>query len=279
MANPKSSEEILEAIRRFAKKLKRTPTLRELNALGIGRGVIEGRWKKLSNALKEAGVPATGIGFHYPNATLLLDWAGVARKLGRIPTVMEYEKHGRFCHMPFSQRFRWSRVPDAFWRFAHESGVAPQWLDVLTMVEAHPRLGSRLQISTARASTKARRDRPIYGRPLGMEELLHEPVNEGGVMFAFGAVARRLGFAVRQIRREFPDCEAVREIARGQWQPVWIEFEFESRNFLLHGHDPKKCDVIVCWVHNWPECPKHIEVIELSKVIRQIWGCEEFLAK
>src|SRR6516162_10177687 len=105
MANPKSSEEILEAIRRFAKKLKRTPTLRELNALGIGRGVIEGRWKKLSNALKEAGVPATGIGFHYPNATLLLDWAGVARKLGRIPTVMEYEKHGRFCHMPFSQRF------------------------------------------------------------------------------------------------------------------------------------------------------------------------------
>ena len=26
-----------------------------------------------------------------------------------------------------------------------------------------------------------------------MEELLHEPVNEGGVMFAFGAVARRLG--------------------------------------------------------------------------------------
>jgi hypothetical protein len=44
----------------------------------------------------------------------------------------------------------------------------------------------------------------------------------------------------------------VREVARGQWQPVWIEFEFESRNFLLHEHDPKKSDVIVCWVHNWP---------------------------
>ena len=48
---------------------------------------------------------------------------------------------------------------------------------------------------------------------------------------------------------------------------------------LNFGHDPKKCDVIVCWVHNWPECPKHIEVIELSKVIREMWGCEEFLAK
>jgi hypothetical protein len=23
----------------------------------------------------------------------------------------------------------------------------------------------------------------------------------------------------------------------------------------------------VCWVHNWPECPEWIEVIELSKII------------
>jgi hypothetical protein len=37
-----------------------------------------------------------------------------------------------------------------------------------------------------------------------------------------------------------------------------------------HGHDPKKCDVIVCWVHNWPECP--LEVIELSKEIAKIAG-------
>ncbi len=274
-----TNQQILEIIRRCAKKLKRSPSFRDLKAVGISRGVIETRWKRLSNAQREAGVPAPGIGLRYTNSTLLLDWAGVARKLGRIPTVMEYEDGGRFCHMPFSQRFRWSLVPDAFWRFAHAEGVAQEWRDVLAMVAARPRLGSRLQISTARPSPKARRDRPIYGRPLWMQELLHEPVNEGGVMFAFGALAKRLGFAVRQIRREFPDCEAVREVARGQWQPVWIEFEFESRNFLLHGHDPKKCDVIVCWVHNWPECPKKIEVVELSKVVREMWGCEEFLAK
>jgi Homing endonuclease associated repeat len=279
MPKPKSNAEVLKIIRRCAKKLKRTPTLRELAALGIGRGVIETRWKKLSNALAEAGVEATGTGFHHSVPTLLKDWGEVARKLGRIPTVVEYEKHGRFCHMPLGERFRWSRVPDAFWRFAHDSGAAREWRDVLTMVAAHPRLGSRLQISTARPSPKLRRELPVYGRPLPMPELLHEPINEGGVMVAFGAVARRLGFAIRQVRRTFPDCEAVREVARGQWQPVWIEFEYESRNFKLHGHNPKKCDVIVCWVHNWPECPKHIEVIELSKVIREMWGCEEVLAK
>jgi len=279
MSKKMTKKQILETIRRCAKKLKRTPTFRDLKAMGINRGVIERRWKGLLNALTEAGVAATGTGFHHSTSTLLKDWAEVARKLGRIPTVVEYEEHGRFCHTPLGERFAWSKVPDAFWRFAHQSGVAREWADVLTMVAAHPRLGSRLQISTALPSPKLRRDLPVYGRPLPMPELLHEPINEGGVMVAFGAVERRLGFAIRQVRRTFPDCEAVREVARGQWQPVWIEFEFESRNFLLHGHDPRKCDVIVCWVHNWPECPKNIEVIELSKVIREMWGCEEVLAR
>jgi len=26
--------------------------------------------------------------------------------------------------------------------------------------------------------------------------------------------------------------------------------------------------IIVCWVHNWPECPPWTEVIELSKLVR-----------
>jgi hypothetical protein len=28
--------------------------------------------------------------------------------------------------------------------------------------------------------------------------------------------------------------------------------------------------VIVCWVHNWPECPEWIEVVELRKEIAKI---------
>jgi hypothetical protein len=26
-----------------------------------------------------------------------------------------------------------------------------------------------------------------------------------------------------------------------------------------------KCDIIVCWINNWPECP--LEVVELSKIV------------
>jgi hypothetical protein len=89
-----------------------------------------------------------------------------------------------------------------------------------------------------------------------------------GVVYLFGLLGHRLGYVVTRIQSEFPDCEAFREVAPGRWQRVRIEFEFESRNFLLHKHDPKKCDVIVCWKHNWAECPANIEVIELSSMMK-----------
>jgi hypothetical protein len=46
---------------------------------------------------------------------------------------------------------------------------------------------------------------------------------------------------------------------------VKIEFEQESRNFLKHMHLASECDLIVCWKHNWPECP--LEVIELRTAL------------
>jgi hypothetical protein len=58
----------------------------------------------------------------------------------------------------------------------------------------------------------------------------------------------------------------MREIQPGKWQRVRIEFEYESRNFKIHRHPAHQCDAIVCWRHNWKECPRSIQVIELSKL-------------
>lgn len=41
----------------------------------------------------------------------------------------------------------------------------------------------------------------------------------------------------------------------------------ERKNFKLHGHDLKGCDMIVCWKHNWKEVPADIEVIELCRLV------------
>lgn len=118
-------------------------------------------------------------------------------------------------------------------------------------------------------------DRPMYGDPIDFRGLRHEPVNEDGVIFLFGMVARELGYLMEGVQAGFPDCEAKRQVASGKWQPVKIEFEFESRNFRDHNHDINKCDVIVCWRHNWLECPEHLEVVELKEVIKRLSSTEE----
>jgi hypothetical protein len=108
-------------------------------------------------------------------------------------------------------------------------------------------------------------DRPIYGALMNPSPLAHGPTNEMGVLFLFGTVAAQLGFVVTWVRSEFPDCEAMILVGPEKWQRIRIEFEYESRNFLKHMHDAKECDLIVCWKHNWPECP--VEVLELKGVV------------
>ncbi|HEX3106675.1 MAG TPA: hypothetical protein VHQ22_19720 [Terriglobales bacterium] len=111
------------------------------------------------------------------------------------------------------------------------------------------------------------KDRPVMGEPFDRRPMTNAPVNELGVMVLFGMVAAGLGLQVESVQGKFPDCIARRQVAPGKWQYLRIEFEYESKNFKLHGHDPKGCDVIVCWRHNWKECPAEIEVVELCRLV------------
>lgn len=110
----------------------------------------------------------------------------------------------------------------------------------------------------------------LYGEPIDFRGLRHAPVNEQGVVFLFGKISDDLGIKIEAIRTAYPDCEGKRLVDRNRnlWKKVYIEFEFNSRNFLTHGHNPKKCDIIVCWNDDWANCP--IEVIELKKIIKQL---------
>ncbi len=98
----------------------------------------------------------------------------------------------------------------------------------------------------------------------------YAPANEQGIIFLFGIVAERLGFHVESFQIAFPDCEAKQRVGPAGWQSVRIEFEYASRNFRDHGHLPEACDIIVCWEHNWPECPKNLEVIALKDELERL---------
>ncbi len=110
----------------------------------------------------------------------------------------------------------------------------------------------------------------IFGQPIDFRGLRFAPINEQGVVYLFGMISNEIGFYIESIRTGFPDCEGKRcfDKKNNLWEHVKIEFEFRSSNFLQHGHNPDECDVIVCWQHDWSECP--LEVIELQEEIRRL---------
>jgi hypothetical protein len=281
-----SKKQILAAIRVSARKLGRAPTSAELfHYKGIRSADIRGHFPGLYAAIREAGLIPRFRGARTETGGLLCDWARVARKLKRLPTGTDYQREGRHACTTLQHRFRsWQSIPECFRAHVRRWQKEREWEDVLEMIarsvhgpETAMAMAQGAQPEESRTPFLKRalfRDRPVLGASLYPRHhvvpgLLFEPTNEAGVMFVFAALAHRLGFEIEVLQHHFPDCEARREIQPGKWQRVRIELEFESRSFLLHGHDPKRCDIIVCWRHNWKRCPKHIEVIELGKIVRQ----------
>lgn len=109
----------------------------------------------------------------------------------------------------------------------------------------------------------------IVGKLINFRGLVYAPVEENGVIFLFSKLNNDLNLNIETIRKGFPDCIAKRYIGKGQWEEVNIEFEFRSSDFKRHGHIASmskgaKCDMIVCWEHDWKDCPREIEVLELK---------------
>jgi hypothetical protein len=184
-------------------------------------------------------------------------------------------RQGKYDPSTIERRFGpWSKLPQAFRKFAKGKR---EWADVLAFLPApkskgtpQPKQPSASFISPNKVQYTPLADRPACGNPIHLHALRYEPVNEQGVVLLFGMLAKELGFLVEAVQKGFPDCEAKRQIGPERWQRVNIEFEFESKNFRDHRHPLNGCDVIVCWRHNWPDCPKHIEVVELSRVVKSL---------
>jgi len=116
-------------------------------------------------------------------------------------------------------------------------------------------------------------DKSVVGDLINFRGLVYAPLNENGVVFLFGKVVEDLNMYVEEVKPGFPDCIARRFTGKG-WERVRVEFEHRSSAFQAHGHDASGCDVIVCWEHDWPDCP--IEVIELRDLIKGLenWPIE-----
>ena len=279
-----TKEEIITALRECARKVGGTPTHANLRQMTRVRPWwIQKHFSSLEQALRQAGLEPNGNGHRVKTEALLADWGLAVKKLGKLPSLNEYVQYGRYCTATFLKRFgAWGRVPDSFRSFVQSNGKEGEWGQVLELITAReqlakaagmfwkPEKGTEAAAMRAgmRAKPRLRFDRPVYGPPAGRRGLAYEPVTEMQVVFVFGRVAEKLGFHVERMQSEFPDCEAMREVEPGKWQRFRIEIEFASRNYAKHKHPIDGCDMIICWIHNWPECPESLEVIELREVVK-----------
>ncbi len=278
----RTKHEIIEAITAVAAELGRPPSRLEFRArTGINEYQIERHFDTWNEAVHAAGLEPHTKNVRIDDSALLDDWGQVVRRLRQIPTHVRYRREGSYSPDVFQGRFgAWSKMPDVFRDFANGK---PEWADVVALLPVpaptrQPAGASAVaeieSVGATRSGARARHsklsDRATYGNPIDFRGLRHEPVNEQGVVFLFGMVAKEMGYMVEAVQTGYPDCEAKRQIGPNNWQRVRIEFEFESRNFHEHGHSPDGCDVIVCWRHNWPECPEHVEVVELSSAIQTL---------
>lgn len=279
-------EEILNAIRSAAQNLGRPPSRSEFkNASGMTEYQVLKHFTSWREAVRAAGLEPYSTNIPIDPYVLLEDWGEFVRSIRKIPTRDQYRRDGTYSPGVFERKFGpWSAVPAKFRQFAADK---PEWADVVALLPIEnarpphaifsPLVSSadRNLLSTTTTRHTKLDDRPTYGNPIDFRGLRHEPVNEQGVVFLFGMVARELGYHVEAVQTGFPDCEAKRQVDAGKWQRVRIEFEFESRNFRDHGHSADECDIIVCWRHNWPECPPNLEVVELASIINTLSASEE----
>lgn len=223
---------------------------------------IFGGW---SNALIKVGL-LRNQNYKVIDTELFDDYFKIYKSLNNEhPTYYQLEEHTKFNIWLFERRFNGIKN---FRLYAIKYGIEKGIISLDSMDESEKESIENLESETKKDVIGKRiDDRPVFGEKIDFEGLLYAPVNELGVVYLWGILSKELGFEIELIQSNFPDCYAKRRVKDG-WQSVKVEFEFLASNFIKHGHDITKCDLIVCWQNDWKDCP--IEIIELKKIIQKL---------
>jgi hypothetical protein len=270
-----SEKDLLDEFRRIASETgKDTVSQEDIERhSSVDRHVFSRRFGSLAEANRRAGLRGR---FHkgVPETELLDDLRRLWNRLGRQPTRSDIDRDATYSYALYRRRF--GGLEKAFEAMVRrlesaeaETVARPRRGGALATQGAQPPSSQAVSMPSRSVSP---RKRALYGEVIDFKGLRHAPINESGVVYLFGMVSQGLGFSVEAIRLAYPDCEAKRLIPGPpeRWESVKIEFEYKSSHFKQHKHDPDVCDVIVCWEHDWKDCPASLEVIELRKLIAKL---------
>jgi hypothetical protein len=261
-----AKEELLKELRRISRKISKTKITQKdfIRNSDISTRQYIWNFGSWNNAIKEAGLEFNPSALERKVATELLfqDIDRVAKNIGKIPTMDEIKVNGKYGLNTYKRRFgSWSEMVKRY----------KNWLNPPTAPEDGEEEVKERSHQEKREKTYEwdKIKRTEYGDPINFRGMNNAPINELGVIYLFGMVASELGFIIENMRTAFPDCEGKRKIkGKNRWEKVFIEFEYKSSNFREHCHDPKQCDLVVCWEHDWRDCP--VEVLSLKDIINKL---------
>jgi hypothetical protein len=238
----------------------------------INKHFPEGRWSEVKRL--------AGIERHpmhrkpLTNEELLIEFDKVISELNSIPTASVFDHKARISYDVIKRRFGGIKgTIDKYREWLEENRPDSPLLELTDIKSKHEIPQPPIPSSTTTKGGKTQWDKiegTEFGAPIDFRGFRHAPINEKGVIYLFGMVSYELGFIVEAVHAEFPDCEAKRHIGKDRYQRVRIEFEYRSSNFKVHGHDPTRADMIVCWINDWPDCP--LEVLELRSALDELEG-------
>jgi len=234
-----------------------------------------GTWKE---AIEAAGLIPIARGENFlkrpptvSDETYLQEIIRLTQEIGHQPTEAQLSAYGHYSVKPY--RRRWGNLANACKVAYAKYGFPAPNENIQTDAQDSSQppsaeYQSRIVIPETHKPQEPRQRKKVqFGEAIDFRGLRFAPVNEQGVVYIFGMVALELGFLIESIRTEYPDCEGKRSVdqKRQRWEHVRIEFEYQSSNFRQHGHNADECDLIVCWIHDWKDCP--LEVLELRSQI------------
>ncbi len=234
----------------------------------VGAATVAKLFGSWEGALKAAGLQRDQ-NYHasIPLDTLAVDFLRVFREVGQVPAVRQVVRRSNHGLNSFTRKFGGYNLFKASaieHLLTNHAGLTNQEKQTL---------GSHVK-EIAKDSQVGPIEIPPHhcGRHLGFRAFAFCPTYENEVVSLFSVVAEELGFEIVSQRPAFPDCEARRltDRARKRFGKCLIEFELRSSDYKTHRHPVHGCDLIVCWQHDWKECP--LEVLELASTIKRLPG-------
>lgn len=272
-------KEIILDIIRVANELKTSHlSVRQYKIHGkINPGTVENTFGSWNAAVGAAGLEPLQPGpspelnkQKISDDDLLQEILRLAQELGKRPSSRNMNAMGRYSERPYMKR--WGSLEKAY-KIACEKFGYPEFTGIKQEDQkgtTSPLPQKAIVPTTIKSPVALSRKKIQFGEPIDFRGLRFAPINEQGVVFIFGMVSREIGFLIESIRTEYPDCEGKRcvDLKNQRWEHVRIEFEYKSSNFKEHGHNPEDCDLIICWIHDYKDCP--VEVLELKSQIKHL---------